>query len=210
MLFPPMLFNFAVMAAIAYILLAGFLFFAQSHLIYFPDYARDIAITPCDAGLAYEVCWKFPRSMVKLCMAGLYRRLSQAEQCCFFMAMPGTFPIACNTCRCSTALATIRLFSITVATGIAAERLRSPALISRCGGGVGLSYARTKHTSRPHHIVRRIPWRRDRGVACRAGKTRPARYLLPHLPPCLTWQQNFIHSCLCGCCPASNTIRWNP
>jgi fermentation-respiration switch protein FrsA (DUF1100 family) len=49
-----MLFNFAVMAAIAYILLAGFLFFAQSHLIYFPDYARDIAITPCDAGLAYE------------------------------------------------------------------------------------------------------------------------------------------------------------
>ena len=49
-----MLFNFAVMVAIAYILLVGFLFFAQSHLIYFPDYARDIAVTPCDAGLAYE------------------------------------------------------------------------------------------------------------------------------------------------------------
>jgi hypothetical protein len=49
-----MLFNLAVMAAIAYILLAGFLFFAQSHLIYFPDYARHITVTPCDAGLAYE------------------------------------------------------------------------------------------------------------------------------------------------------------
>ena len=49
-----MLFNLIVMAEIAYILLAGFLLFAQSHLIYFPDYTRHITVTPCDAGLAYE------------------------------------------------------------------------------------------------------------------------------------------------------------
>ncbi|SEL44410.1 alpha/beta hydrolase [Nitrosovibrio tenuis] len=53
---PPlrMLFNFAVMAVIAYVLLAGVLFFFQSRLIYYPDYGRHIAITPVDAGLAYE------------------------------------------------------------------------------------------------------------------------------------------------------------
>ncbi len=49
-----MLVNLAVMAAIAYILLTGLLLFAQSHLIYFPDYGRHIALTPCDAGLDYE------------------------------------------------------------------------------------------------------------------------------------------------------------
>lgn len=44
----------AVMAVIAYGLLAGVLFFAQSRLIYYPDYERRIAPTPLDAGLAYE------------------------------------------------------------------------------------------------------------------------------------------------------------
>ena len=42
------------MAVIAYGLLAGVLFFAQSRLIYYPDYERRIAPTPLDAGLVYE------------------------------------------------------------------------------------------------------------------------------------------------------------
>ena len=53
---PPlrMLTSLAFMVAIAYVLLAGVLFFTQSHLIYYPNYERRIALTPLDAGLAYE------------------------------------------------------------------------------------------------------------------------------------------------------------
>jgi fermentation-respiration switch protein FrsA (DUF1100 family) len=53
---PPlrMLSTLAVMVVIAYVFLAGVLFFAQAHLIYYPNYERRIASTPLDAGLAYE------------------------------------------------------------------------------------------------------------------------------------------------------------
>jgi uncharacterized protein len=49
-----MLLSLAIMIASAYALLAGFLFFAQSHLVYFPQTGRDFIATPEQVGLPYE------------------------------------------------------------------------------------------------------------------------------------------------------------
>lgn len=49
-----MLFNFTIMAAIAYSALVLMVFFSQASLIYYPETGRNIVATPDDAGLAYE------------------------------------------------------------------------------------------------------------------------------------------------------------
>jgi fermentation-respiration switch protein FrsA (DUF1100 family) len=49
-----MLLSLVIMIASAYALLAGFLFFAQSHLVYFPQTGRDFIATPEQLGLPYE------------------------------------------------------------------------------------------------------------------------------------------------------------
>lgn len=49
-----MLINLGIMGAIAYAFLAGFVFLAQSHLIYYPEIGRTVSATPGDVGLAYE------------------------------------------------------------------------------------------------------------------------------------------------------------
>lgn len=49
-----MLFNFTIMAAIAYSVLVLMVFFSQASLIYYPETGRNIVATPDDAGLAYE------------------------------------------------------------------------------------------------------------------------------------------------------------
>jgi fermentation-respiration switch protein FrsA (DUF1100 family) len=49
-----MLLSLVIMIASAYALLAGFLFFAQSYLVYFPQTGRDFIATPEQRGLAYE------------------------------------------------------------------------------------------------------------------------------------------------------------
>jgi fermentation-respiration switch protein FrsA (DUF1100 family) len=49
-----MLLGLVIMVASAYALLAAFLFFAQSHLVYFPQTGRDFIATPGQRGLAYE------------------------------------------------------------------------------------------------------------------------------------------------------------
>lgn len=49
-----MLLGLAIMIASAYALLAAFLFFAQSHLVYFPQTGRDFIATPEQLELPYE------------------------------------------------------------------------------------------------------------------------------------------------------------
>jgi fermentation-respiration switch protein FrsA (DUF1100 family) len=49
-----MLLSLVIMIASAYALLAAFLFFAQSHLVYFPQTGRDFIATPEQLGLPYE------------------------------------------------------------------------------------------------------------------------------------------------------------
>lgn len=49
-----MLLTLAIMIASAYALLATFLFFAQSQLVYFPQTGRDFIATPEQRGLPYE------------------------------------------------------------------------------------------------------------------------------------------------------------
>ena len=49
-----MLINLGIMGAIAYAFLAGLVFLAQSHLIYYPEIGRTVSATPDDVGLAYE------------------------------------------------------------------------------------------------------------------------------------------------------------
>ncbi|SDH05718.1 hypothetical protein SAMN05428952_1004115 [Nitrosomonas sp. Nm132] len=50
-----MLLKLVMFIAASYAALLLLVFFAQSHLIYFPQTGRDIAITPAQDGLAYEV-----------------------------------------------------------------------------------------------------------------------------------------------------------
>jgi fermentation-respiration switch protein FrsA (DUF1100 family) len=49
-----MLLGLVIMIASAYALLTGLLFFAQSHLVYFPQTGRDFVATPEQVGLPYE------------------------------------------------------------------------------------------------------------------------------------------------------------
>ncbi len=49
-----MLLNLAIMAATTYVALLLLVFFAQSHLIYFPEIGRDLIATPEQVGLVYE------------------------------------------------------------------------------------------------------------------------------------------------------------
>lgn len=49
-----MLFGLGIMVAIAYIVFAVGIYFAQPHLVYYPEYKRDITGTPDDVGIAYE------------------------------------------------------------------------------------------------------------------------------------------------------------
>jgi fermentation-respiration switch protein FrsA (DUF1100 family) len=49
-----MLLSLIIMIASAYALLAAFLFFTQSHLVYFPQAGRDFIATPEQLGLVYE------------------------------------------------------------------------------------------------------------------------------------------------------------
>ncbi|MBA4143529.1 MAG: alpha/beta hydrolase [Nitrosospira sp.] len=49
-----MLFNFAIMIAVAYVALALVIFFAQPNLIYYPETGRNIIAEPDAVGLAYE------------------------------------------------------------------------------------------------------------------------------------------------------------
>ena len=49
-----MLYNLAIMVAVAYAALAIVIFFAQSRLIYYPESGRRIIETPGDLGFAYE------------------------------------------------------------------------------------------------------------------------------------------------------------
>lgn len=49
-----MLFNVVIFAAAGYTGLLLLVFFAQSHLIYFPQVARNLVITPAQEGLDYE------------------------------------------------------------------------------------------------------------------------------------------------------------
>jgi hypothetical protein len=49
-----MLLNLAIMILSAYALLAAVLFFAQSHLVYFPQMGREHIATPEQQGLSYE------------------------------------------------------------------------------------------------------------------------------------------------------------
>lgn len=49
-----MLLSLVIMIASVYALLTGFLFLAQSHLVYFPQTGRDFIATPEQVGLPYE------------------------------------------------------------------------------------------------------------------------------------------------------------
>jgi fermentation-respiration switch protein FrsA (DUF1100 family) len=49
-----MLLSLVIVIASAYAMLAAFLFFAQSHLVYFPHAGLDVAATPEQRGLPYE------------------------------------------------------------------------------------------------------------------------------------------------------------
>ncbi len=49
-----MLFNLGIMAAIAYAFLAGLVFLAQPHLIYYPQTGHSAVDSPADVGLTYE------------------------------------------------------------------------------------------------------------------------------------------------------------
>ncbi len=53
-MFKRMLLNLAIMAATTYVALLLLVFFAQSHLIYFPEIGRDLIATPEQVGLVYE------------------------------------------------------------------------------------------------------------------------------------------------------------
>jgi pimeloyl-ACP methyl ester carboxylesterase len=172
MLFPPMLFNFAVMAAIAYILLTGFVLFAQSHLIYFPDYARHIAMTPCDAGLAYESVeistvdgetlhgWFVPASEPSGTVLFFHGNAGNISHRMQYLSM-------FNSLGYNTFIFDYRGYGDSSGTPSEPGTYRDAE--------AAWDYlTQERSTSRPHHIVRRIPWRRDRGVARREGRTRPA------------------------------------
>lgn len=90
-----MLLNLLLLLAVAYLALVLLVYFAQPHLVYFPD--KELSNTPKTIGLDYTAVSIATSDGETLHGWHKWRYRMPRARCCFFTATPGIFPIASIT-----------------------------------------------------------------------------------------------------------------